>query len=67
MVSCARATRGLEGPRWTRAVGDHLVRPQGRILGRVHLRIDQATLEKEVGDWENACSEGRFACSLRRR
>jgi hypothetical protein len=27
LVSCARATRGLEDPRWTRAVGDQAGHP----------------------------------------
>ncbi len=37
------------------------------LVRRAHSRIDQATLEKEIGDWEDACSEGEFACSLWRR
>jgi hypothetical protein len=37
------------------------------LVRRAHSRINQATLEKEVEDWEEALSEGQFACSLWRR
>ena len=53
-----------EDPRWTRAVGDNLVRPQGErrravVVRRAQSRIDQATLERENGKMERARSKGQ--------
>jgi hypothetical protein len=55
-----------DSPRWTRAVEDQsapiseeITSELGRsiyIVGRAQLRIDQATLENEMGKWEDARS-----------
>ena len=56
MISCARATRGLRRMGWvawssscSRNAHDRNV-----LVRRAHSRIDQATLEMEIGDWDDA-------------
>ena len=68
-ASCAHATRGLRRMGWAAwsSSCSRNAHAQEVLVQRAHSRIDQATLEKEIGDWEDACSEGRFACSLWRR
>jgi len=59
MVSCARATRGLRRPSLDTLSGRPSSPPSREnrrevVVRRAHARINQATLEKEVRDWEDA-------------
>jgi len=59
-VPCARATRGLRRMgrvAWSSSCSRN-AHDQNVLVRRAHSRIDQATLEIEMGNWEDARSGG---------
>jgi hypothetical protein len=58
MIFCARATRGLGRMgrvAWSSSCSRN-AHDQNVLVRRAHSRIDQATLEIEMGNWEDARS-----------
>ena len=41
-------------------------RPRKALVGRAHSRIDQATLENEMGNWEDCTQLGSFQSPINR-
>ena len=75
MIFCTRATRGLRRPslglmaRPGKSIakqsegraGEKYLPVGGRVKKLRAIRIDQATLENEMEDWDNTRSEGQSA------
>ena len=57
MVSYARARRGRRRVAWPSSCSRN-AHDMNVLVRRAQSRIDQATLENEVEDWDNARSEG---------